>query len=312
MDDPKSALLPLVTIVTVNYDQPEVTCELLRSLGKITYPSVEIIVVDNASPTRPPDMIAEQFPKVRLIRSKANLGFAGGNNLGIYEAHGSYLLLINNDTEVEPGFLEPLIQKLERDPTIGAVSPKIRYFYQKDTIQFAGFTPMNPVTIRNRGIGFNEKDDGQYDEDRETSFAFGAAMLLPVQVVKKVGLMADIFFLYYEELDWIQRIRDAGYRILYVHDSIVYHKDSITTGSLSPLKIYYLNRGRILFMRRNIHGKTALLSILYQIFIAVPKNLSVFLLKGQFSLFKAYARAMGWHLKNCCNPALHQSPHLNT
>ena len=312
MDDAKPVSFPLVSVITVNYDQPEVTCELIRSLNEITYPSIEIIVVDNASPTRSPDMITERFPQVKLIKSNHNLGFAGGNNLGIIEAKGSYLLLINNDTEVEPGFLEPLVQKLELDPNIGAVSPKIRYFYQKDTLQFAGFTPMNPVTIRNQGIGFNEKDRGQYDEDRETSFAFGAAMLLPVAVVKKVGLMADIFFLYYEELDWFQRIRDTGYRIMYVHNSIVYHKDSITTGSLSPLKIYYLNRGRVLFMRRNIHGATALLSILYQIFVAVPKNLTVFLLKGQFSLFKAYARAMGWHLKNSFNPKLHQSPSLNT
>lgn len=312
MDDGRPVSLPLVSVITVNYDQPEVTCELLRSLNEITYPSIEIIVVDNASPTRSPDMITKRFPEVKLIISKKNLGFAGGNNLGILEAKGSYLLLINNDTEVEPGFLEPLVQKLELDPTIGAVSPKIRYFYQKDTLQFAGFTPMNPVTIRNEGIGFNEKDKGQYDEDRETSFAFGAAMLLPVNIVKKVGMMADIFFLYYEELDWFQRIRDAGYRIMYVHNSIVYHKDSITTGRLSPLKIYYLNRGRVLFMRRNIHGSTALLSIIYQMFVAVPKNLTVFLLKGQFSLFKAYAKAMGWHLKNSFNPELHHSPYLNT
>ena len=92
---------------------------------------------------------------------------------------------------------------------------------------------------------------------------------------------------------------------------MVYHKDSVTTGSMSPLKIYYLNRGRVLYMRRNIHGITGLISVLYLIFVAVPKNLTMFLLRRQFDLFKAYARAMGWHFKNMFNKELHQSPHLD-
>jgi GT2 family glycosyltransferase len=302
---------PLVSVITVNYNQPSVTCDLVRSLQQITYPAIEIIVVDNASPSASPDIIKEQFPYVTLIKSDTNLGFAGGNNLGIRVAKGEFLLLINNDTEVEPGFLEPLVSKLQSDPAIGVISPKIRYFFQKDTIQYAGFTAMNPITIRNSGIGFNEKDLGQYDRDYETHYAFGAAMIIPVNVIRKVGLMADIFFLYYEELDWIQRIKDAGFKILYLHNSVVYHKDSITTGSMSPLKIYYLNRGRVLYMRRNIHGITGLISVLYLIFVAVPKNLTMFLLRRQFDLFKAYTRAMGWHFKNMFNKELHQSPHLD-
>lgn len=306
------AALPLVSIITVNYDQPEVTCELIESLLHITYPSWELLVVDNASPTKDPGYIATKYPSVKLIRSQKNLGFAGGNNLGIREARGKYLLLINNDTEVEPGFLEPLVSKLENNPDIGAVSPKIKYFYHKDIIQNAGFTKMNPITIRNFGIGFNEKDHGQFDTDYPTNYAFGAAMMVPVSVVEKVGLMSDIFFLYYEELDWIQRIKTAGYQIFYIHNSTVYHKDSVTTGSLSPLKIYYLNRGRILYMRRNIHGWKAFLSSAYQITVAIPKNLSMFLLKGQFKLFRAYAKAMLWHVRNLFNPELHQNPFLSS
>jgi GT2 family glycosyltransferase len=153
-------------------------------------------------------------------------------------------------------------------------------------------------------------DSGQYDTDRETNFAFGAAMMIPMQVARKVGLMADIFFLYYEELDWIQRIRDAGYEIWYVNNSLVYHKDSVTTGRMSPLKIYYLNRNRILFMRRNIRGKLAVISILYQVFLAIPKNLLAFLLRGQFKLFLAYKNAVLWHVKNLFNREIHDSPRL--
>ncbi|MEI7499395.1 MAG: glycosyltransferase family 2 protein [Bacteroidota bacterium] len=302
---------PLVSIITVNWDQPEITCDLIKSLSFITYPSIEIIVVDNASPSKNPDIIIETYPYITLIKSDQNLGFAGGNNIGIRVAKGKYLLLINNDTEVDPGFLEPLISKLENNPDIGVVSPKIRYFFHRDTIQYAGFTPINPITIRNSGIGFNEIDSGQYDSDSQTNYAFGAAMVIPMKVLKEVGLMADIFFLYYEEMDWMQRIKDAKYKIFYVHNSLVFHKDSITTGTMSQLKIFYLNRNRLLYMRRNVHGWKALASVLYQLIIAIPKNLSVFLLKGQFKLCFAYANAMFWHLKNLFNPELHKSPRLD-
>lgn len=302
---------PLVSLITVNYDQPEVTIAFLDSMLKVTYPSYEVIVVDNASPTRDPSVIREKHPWIVFIRSESNLGFAGGNNIGIRVAKGKYHLLINNDTEVEPGFLEPLVAKMEQDPTLGVVSPKIRYFYHPELIQYAGFTKIHILTGRNKGIGFQEVDKGQYDRDSYTEYAFGAAMMIPVEVMKKVGLMADIFFLYYEEMDWIQRIKDAGYRIGYVHNSLVFHKDSITTGSLSPLKIFYLNRNRILYMRRNVHGAKFLLVILYQALVAVPKNSLMFLFKKQFKLFRAYMRAIGWQISHAFDKELHQSPKLN-
>ncbi|MDD4604351.1 MAG: glycosyltransferase family 2 protein [Bacteroidales bacterium] len=310
MDDPAIIKYPIVSVITVNYDQPEITCDLIESFRKITYPSIEIIVVDNDSPTHDPDIIFQRYPYINLIKSDRNLGFAGGNNLGINIAKGKYVLLINNDTEVTPGFLEPLIAKLEQNPDIGIISPKIKYFYKQTIIQYAGYSPINPITIRNKGIGFMEEDLGQYEEDRETNYAFGAAMMIPMEVIRKVGLMADIFFLYYEELDWIQRIKDAGYKVYYIHNSLVYHKDSITTGSMSPLKIYYLNRNRILYMRRNIHGWKAFVSSLYQGMVAVPKNITTFLIKGQTNLCHAYINAILWHLRNLFNKELHNNPHI--
>ena len=303
-----SETFPLVSIITINYNQPEVTLAFLDSIKKITYPFYEIIVVDNASPAKKPAILKEKHPDIILLESDKNLGFAGGNNLGIRIAKGSFHLLINNDTEVDPGFLEPLVSKLQQDPSLGVVSPKIRYFYQPMLIQYAGFTPINPITVRNRGIGFQEVDTGQYDKDSYTEYAYGAAMMIPVDVMKKVGLMADIFFLYYEEMDWIHRIKDSGYKIGYVHNSLIFHKDSVTTGSMSPLKIYYLNRNRILFLRRNVHGLLFVMALLYQFLIAVPKNMLVFLFTGQFTLFRAYKNAIGWQFSNAFNPELHMSP----
>jgi len=306
----KRRYYPLVSIVTVNYNQSEVTCSMIESLNKITYPNIEVIVVDNASVEDSPQIIKQRYPSVDLILNPINYGFAAGNNFGIMKARGKYVLLLNNDTVVDPDFLEPLVVKMESDLTLGSVSPKIRFFHTPNTIQYAGYTAMHPFTLRNTSIGYNEIDKGQYDVDRETAYAHGAAMLVPMDVIKKVGMMSYIFFLYYEEADWCEQIKNAGYKIWYVHNSLVYHRESISTGRMSAMKIYYLNRNRIVFMRRNLKGVIFYKAILYQCLIAIPKNAIKYLLKGNFKLFHAYTRAIGWHAINLFNPEIHENPML--
>ena len=301
---------PLVSIITVNYDHPEVTCELLASLRRITYPNIEIIVVDNASPNDDPAIIKQNFPEIRFIQSKENLGFAGGNNLAIREAKGDFLLMINNDTEVEPDFLEPLVEKFRENPRIGAVSPKIRFYHHPDTLQYAGLTPINHYTMRSHGIGFGQKDTGQFDKDTPTAFVHGAAMMVSREVVQHVGLMAESYFLYYEELDWGARIRKAGYELWYVHNSTIMHKESISTGKLSPFKTYYLNRSRLLYLRRNVTGLTFLIAVIYQLFIAIPKNAVMFALRKDSGHIASYKRAISWHLNSIASKEIHINPIL--
>ena len=299
---------PLVSIITINYDRPDVTCQLLESLRKITYPAIETIVVDNASPNDDPACIKAQYPEVIFIQSKENLGFAGGNNLGIRRAKGKYVILLNNDTEVEPGFFEPLVAKFESDPTVGAVSPKIKFYSSPDTIQFAGLSDFNPYTIRNSGIGYGQKDDGRFDRDAETAFVHGAAMMVPMAVIKKVGLMAECYFLYYEEHDWATRIKKAGYKLWYIHNSVILHKESISTGKFSPLKIYYMNRSRLIYLRRNVSGVPFLIALLYQLLVSIPKNSLTILLKGYPGHYKAYVNAVTWHLIHFRSKKLHLQP----
>ncbi len=301
---------PLVSIITVNYNQAEVTCALLESLDKTTYPNLEVIVVDNHSTEDDPSIIKQRHPNIVFIQNPINYGFAAGNNYGLMRARGEYVMLLNNDIEVPPGFLEPLVAKLENHPEIGAVSPRIKFYYQPDTIQYAGYTPMDKVTLRNFAIGYREKDRGQYNEDRETASAHGAAMMVPMRVVKEIGLMSYIFFLYYEEADWCERIVRAGYKIYYVGSSYVLHKESVSTGRLSPLKIYYLNRNRLVFMRRNLHGKEFYIALLYQLFVAIPKNAFKWLMKGRIALFLAYYRAIGWHITHLFSKEIHENPML--
>ena len=302
--------VPLVSIVTVNYDHTEVTCALLDSLRRITYPKVEILVVDNASPNDDPGILEEKYPEIHLIRSSVNLGFAGGNNLAVKQAKGAYILFLNNDTEVEVSFLEPLVEAFQSNATIGAISPKIKYFDKPDTLQFSGQAPMNLWTMRSHGYGWGQVDAGQFDTDCTTNFVHGAAMMVPRSVVEKVGMMAEVYFLYYEELDWGARIRKAGYKLWYNHRSVVYHKESISTGKFSPLKTYYMNRSRWLYLRRNVSGMTFWFAVAFQFFVSIPKNTLMFCLKRQWKHLKAYWNAILWHLRRLNDATLRLQPNL--
>ena len=298
---------PLISIISVNYNHADITCKMLESLSKVSYPNIEVIVIDNGSKENP-SIIKQQFPEIRFIETGENLGFAGANNLGICMSKGKYILLINNDTIVTPGFLEPLVEKMEADPNIGAVSPKIKYYYHENTIQFAGMTNINPYTVRSQTYGNMERDNGQHDKDRISAYAHGAAMMVSRDVVEKVGLMSLAFFLYYEELDWGYRIRKAGYQIWYVHNSVIYHLVSASTGAQSPFKTYYLNRSRLLYMRRNVRGLKAIIPISFQLLVAIPKNMLYFLFKGKPGQFKSYCRAIGWQFSTLFHKFIHEHP----
>ncbi|RLD43322.1 MAG: glycosyltransferase family 2 protein [Bacteroidetes bacterium] len=289
---------PLVSIITVNYNQSEVTCEFLESLKNITYSELEVFVVDNDSPSDNPDIIKEKFPDITLIKSDKNLGFAGGNNIAIPYCKGKYILFINNDTEVDSGFLEPLVELLESNPKIGMVSPRIQYFHSPSIIQYAGFTKFNLITTRIFSHGFGEKDIGQFSDISESGSIFGTAMLVPTKIIKEVGMMSEIFFLYYEEHDWAAHIKDNGYSIYYQGNSLVYHKESISTGRNSPFQTYYLSRGRILFTRRNTKGLKKILALLYIYLVTTPRITIGYLIKLQFKHLWAYWRAVWWNMSN--------------
>jgi GT2 family glycosyltransferase len=169
-------------------------------------------------------------------------------------------------------------------------------------------SPMNPYTIRSHGYGYGTKDTGQYDRDAMTHFVHGAAMMVPMEVIRKVGLMAEVYFLYYEELDWAARIKKAGYTLWYIHNSLVLHKESISTGKMSKLKVYYMNRSRLLFLRRNTQGFQFLVAILFQAGVAIPKNALKFLLSREPGLFGAYRRAVWWHVSNLFSKEIHSNP----
>jgi GT2 family glycosyltransferase len=248
-----------------------------------------VIVVDNASRNQAveTETISHRFPQVKIIKSNKNLGFAGGNNLGIQAAQGKYLFFINNDTIFKDFNIQALIDRLESSPAIGIVCPKIRFAWGNNPIQFTGYTPLSKITVRNQALGFGEEDHGQYDTPHPTPYAHGAAMLIKREAIDKVGLMPECYFLYYEELDWSMMFTRAGYQIWYEPQCAIFHKESQATGQNSPLRTYYLVRNRLLLVKRNWHGVTKYLSYAYLFGAVGLRDIIKNAITGKWDLLKA-------------------------
>lgn len=276
-----------ISIVTINYNGYEDTCDLIESLKRYLTISHEIIVVDNGSTKDEANMLRQRYKHIKVITSKENLGFSGGNNLGIRESKGDYIMLLNNDTIIEDNTFHFMIERMEDNPLIGGVSPKIKFAHEPKNIQFAGYTKLTPITLRNRLTGYNLPDNGEFNTAHSTPYLHGAAMLIRKEIIKKVGFMPEIYFLYYEELDWSSNMTNKGYELWYEPRATVYHKESRTTGIDSPLKIFYLTRNRLIYASRHRKGVTKILSLLYQLSFAATKNILKYVIQGKIKQAKA-------------------------
>ncbi len=294
----------LVSIITVNFNQTELTCSLLESVRQQDYRTVEVIVVDNASSENPSRIFQERYPEVKFIHSAKNLGFAGGNNLALPEAVGEYLFFVNNDAEITTGSIARLVQLLESNEKAGIVSPLICYHpsasrqpstvnRQPSTIiQYAGMPRVNPFTGRSNMDGNGQENLGQYPEAFTTGYAHGAAMMIPRRVLAEVGPMREDYFLYYEEVDWCERIHRAGYSVWVEPRALVWHKESMTMAALGTSKIYYMTRNRILFMQRHFGGWRFLLFLLFLTFVTLPSNLFRYFRKGEWGNMRAFLKGL--------------------
>ena len=285
-----------VSIITINYNGLGDTCALIETIP--FNENMEVIVVDNASNNQEADIIAQRYPYIKVIRSDKNLGFAGGNNLGIQAAHGRYLFLVNNDTVFKDFNVQTLIDRMESSPEIGIICPKIRFAWGNNPIQFAGYTPLSKITVRNRALGFGQEDHGQYNTAHLTPYAHGAAMLIRREAIDKAGLMPECYFLYYEELDWSMMFTRAGYQIWYEPACTIYHKESQTTGQNSPLRTYYLTRNRLLLVRRNPYEFRKMIAIIYLIGVVAPRDILKYSLTAHFDLVKASYRGIRDYIKH--------------
>jgi GT2 family glycosyltransferase len=290
---------PLISLITINYNSTKDTIEFLETAKKLTYLNYEIIVVDNASIENPHKELKERFPDIIFIRSEKNLGFAGGNNLGLNFAKGDYFFFLNNDTLLFEDFLEPIVDFMISHPEVGMASPKVLYS-DGVTIQYAGAISINFLG-RGKRIGLLERDSGQYNYISETDLGHGAALIIPKVIIEKVGLMPELFFLYYEEHDWCEQVKKQGYKMYYLGNSQILHKESVSTGgNENYLKVYYLNRNRLLFMRRNFNGIKRIIGLFFYTVFAFPKNILIHIFRGRMDLAGAILSGFSWNLKNPC------------
>jgi GT2 family glycosyltransferase len=239
----------VVVAVVLSWNRRDDTLACLRSLAR--EPELRVIVVDNASSDGTVGAVRAEFPDAELIVNDSNLGFSAGNNVGIrraLELGADWVLVLNNDVEVEEGFLAPLLEEGLRRPDAAALSPKILLTHPADVIWFAGasYDPRRGYNGRQRGYG--ERDDGRFDDVWETDRVCGAAMLVPRVVLERDGLFDEELFAYYEDTDWSLRARGP---LLVVPASRVHHRVSASSGGeSSPTTLYYGTRNALVVAER--------------------------------------------------------------
>lgn len=243
--------LPKVISIVLTWNSADFIEECLLSLQNSSF-KTEILVIDNDSSDNTRELIAKKFPGIELINSGANLGYAGGNNLGIKHVlpkKPDYIFILNPDAQVETSSIERMVDRMETNQRLAAVSPMI-YYHNTKKILFAG-SYINWRTGEAPHIGLDELDSGQYDNVTATERVNGCAMLLRTETLKSVGLMDERYFLYYEELDLSVRMKAAGFEMGIVPKAKVWHLKSLSTGGyFSPLSQYYQTRNRLLFMHK--------------------------------------------------------------
>lgn len=258
---------PAVNIIVLNYNGCEDTLACLRSLEHLTYPNFTVIVVDNHSSDGSVEAVRAAHPNVKLIETGANLGFTGGNNVGIRYAlqHGAdYVMLLNNDTVAAPDMLDVMIEVMEAAPDIGVTGPMIYYYSAPDIIWSAGGA-IDWARGTTDMIGLNEEDKAQFGlSPRPVDFVTGCCLLARRETWERAGLLDEKFFMYYEETEWCVRAGRAGFRIVHVPMAMLWHKISIESRASSPRAHYYMTRNRLLFLRRTRAGLRPLMFTLIE------------------------------------------------
>ncbi|MFB0516113.1 MAG: glycosyltransferase [Candidatus Neomarinimicrobiota bacterium] len=247
---------PTFSIVIANYNGLAFLKGCLDSLHKSTYPSLEIIMVDNGSTDESVPYVEQHYPLVRVIRSATNLSYSGGNNLGMRHARGQYIVLLNNDTEVTPGWLEPILEEFESDERIAACQPKVLSMTDRGAFEYAGaaggyMDRFGYPFLRGRVFDTIEQDHGQYQLPGDLFWTSGAAMAIRTAVLSETGLLDEDFVLHMEEIDLCWRLHLGGYRLRVRPDAVIYHYGGGTLGQEKAAKMYYNHRNSVFMLLKN-------------------------------------------------------------
>ena len=260
---------PKVSIILVNYNGAVHTKECIESLLKIEYTNYDIYIVDNKSTNDNFKDIMIEYEnekKICVIFNDKNLGFSGGNNVAIEKAmqmKSDYVLLLNNDTVVEKDFLSIMMKNTANKDNLGITTCNIKMYYEREKNWYAGgfLNKSGSATIL-------YTDEASSDD---ITFVSGCCMLIPIEVIKDVGMLSEDYFLYFEDTDYCSKVVKKGYKLLYCSETTIYHKESVATGKKTPLYSYYFARNRLIYIRKCMSGVGKIYAYIYSLLWLMKK-----------------------------------------
>ena len=284
-----------VSIVIINYNGRKYLEQFLPSVLASTYPGMELIIADNASTDDSLTFLRNTYPAIRIIELKRNHGYAGGYNNALKEVQSEYYVLLNSDVEVTPGWIEPVIELMEKDKTIGACQPKILSWNQKNHFEYAGAAGgwldcLGYPFARGRIFDICEIDEGQYDDIQKIFWASGAALFVRAELFHQAKGLDTYFFAHMEEIDFCWRLQLLGYSIYVCPASEIYHVGGGTLPKGNERKVFLNFRNNMIMLAKNLPKRQSFWKIPVRVmmdFISAFKSL----LTGEVVYFLAVGEA---------------------
>lgn len=290
-------------IVILNWNGAKHLRRFLPSVVQAAPAGVGVTVADNGSTDDSLDLLARDFPEVRVVRLDRNYGFAEGYNRALAQIETEYCILLNSDVETPAGWLEPILDLLDREPDVAAAAPKLRSYDRRDHFEYAGAAGgyidyLGYPFCRGRLLSTLERDEGQYDDERDLFWVSGAAFCCRRSVFMQLGGFDAAFFAHMEEIDLCWRMQLAGYRVRIVPQSCVYHLGGGTLSCDSPMKIYYNHRNNLAMLFKCAAPAQRLTVALLRPLLDAAAACS-YLMQGRWRSFCAVGRAwwtfLKWH-----------------
>ena len=297
---------PSIAVILVNWKKYNLTSNCINSLNKSNYKNFKIILVDNEYSEKSIIELKNKYKELLVFKEKNNLGFAGGNNIGIryaLENDYDYIMLLNNDTEVKENFILPLVERIEKDHSLGAVQPLILNFSNKSIIWNAGGKLNKFLGLTSTRLN-NNKLNSSIVFDDYTDWISGCCILIKSEILTKVGLLDEKFFNYYEDVDWSLRMKNLGYDLGFVKESIIYHhgssssKNKKTKEGVISSKIHYFNiRNHILLLKKHKNLFNFFGIVFFQI-IKITSYIFYFLIRFRFNKLTMVLKGLKHGLNN--------------
>ncbi|HEY0273250.1 MAG TPA: glycosyltransferase family 2 protein [Chitinophaga sp.] len=309
-------VLPSVAVVILNWNGRSFLEQFLPSVCRSTYGNLQLILADNASSDDSVDYVRAHFPQVSIIQNASNSGFAGGYNEALQQVKADIYVLLNQDVEVTPGWIEPVIAQMEADQSIGACQPKLRAFANKTCFEYAGAAGgwmdiLGYTFCRGRILYCTETDHGQYDDAQDIFWATGAALFIRAECFHRVGGFDAYFFAHMEEVDLCWRLQRAGYRVAYCPQSLVYHVGGGSLPQGNPRKLYLNFRNNLVMLFKNLHPAERSIIFTQRFFLDILAGLKS-LVSGKprdmRAIYLAYRHFRRW--RKTYNPGLDTLPRL--